>query len=75
MRSDGQVDETDYDDWPYWYDVLPVGAVETNLGADTEATPVLWLPDPEQRHGWREWYCRKPDPERASIGFSYGGAK
>lgn len=32
---------------------------------------VLWVPDPEQRHGWREFYVAKaptPKPGRA-VGF------
>jgi len=24
---------------------------------------VLWVPDPEQRHGWREYYVKKAMPK------------
>ena len=28
----------------------------------SEFAAVVWAPDPEQRHGWREHYIRRPDP-------------
>jgi hypothetical protein len=35
------------------------GSIE-DVGTEPErAVAVLWLPDPEQRHGWREYYVKK----------------
>lgn len=35
----------------------------------------LLVPDPEARHGWREWYVRAPAPEPRPIGFRGPGAR
>lgn len=37
---------------------------------------VLWVPDPEQRHWWREYYIQKPNgqPER-QVGFRKPGER
>ena len=44
--------------------VSPLG-----VGSTEEESAVLWVPDPEQRHGWREQYVY-PDPEAPRlIGF------
>ena len=62
----------DEDDWDEWIEPLAVGAVEVAGSIDESASPpVLWVPDPEQYHGWREFYCHEDEPERASIGFAY----
>jgi len=36
-----------------------------------EFAAVLWVPDPEQRHWWREYYIRRSDakPNARPIGF------
>jgi len=55
---------------------VQVGKVELvePSGMDQYAA-VLWVPDPEQRHGWREYYVRqrfesKPgERERERMGF------
>lgn len=41
----------------------------------TGVTAVLWLPDPEQRRGWREFYVRKPGEEKPgrTVGFRKPG--
>jgi hypothetical protein len=34
---------------------------------------VLWVPDPEQRHGWREYYVRhgpQPKPKPGDVPWS-----
>jgi hypothetical protein len=57
-----------------WF--LGTGAASTMSGPDDEneggyPAAVLWLPDPEQRHGWREryvWRDRQPVDRRA-LGF------
>ncbi len=37
---------------------------------------VLWVPDPEQRHGWREVYVDKPnDKPSRSVGFGKPGSR
>ena len=53
--------------------VRPVGSassVETVEGRD-EPLATLWIPDPEQRRGWRERYVYpvKPKPNGKQIGF------
>jgi hypothetical protein len=30
---------------------------------------VLWIPDPEQRRGWREYYVYRDEPARRPMGF------
>jgi hypothetical protein len=40
--------------------------------ATWDAIAVLWIPDPEQRHGWREFYVRSPP---AKPGGKYGFPK
>ena len=41
--------------------------------SDTPSRPatVLWVPDPESRRGWREWYVQKEPrkPNGRPIGF------
>jgi hypothetical protein len=40
--------------------------------ADEQPSPiaVLWIPDPEQRRGWREKYLyAEKAPERRAVGF------
>lgn len=32
---------------------------------------ILWLPDPETRHGWREYYIKRPKPGAASRGMGF----
>ncbi len=42
-----------------------------------EMAAVLWVPDPEQRHGWREFYVTKPGAPSAALrpfGFRKPGA-
>lgn len=32
---------------------------------------VLWIPDPEQRHGWREYYVKKSAPKPSGKPMGY----
>jgi hypothetical protein len=56
---------------------LTLGTGDPAQGNDSEAPiAVLWVPDPEQRHRWREYYVRKPDKkEDRPFGFRKPGAK
>lgn len=55
--------------------LLGVGAAHAVAGpVDEPPKPqgVIWVPDPEQRRGWRERYVypdAKPDAERRPFGF------
>ena len=55
--------------------LLGVGSAHAVHGPEVEApTPLgcLWVPDPEQRRGWRERYIYpepKPGAERRRLGF------
>ena len=50
-----------------------------HLGTEDQAHPlaVLWIPDCEQRSGWREFYIRPVAPVRPkrSMGFRKPGGK
>lgn len=41
----------------------------------TCAVAVLWVPDPEQRHGWREFYIRRERKPGQKRPMGYRGAK
>jgi hypothetical protein len=53
--------------------VRPVGSVSPAGPEDESSEPLatLWIPDPEQRHGWRERYVYpvKAKPNGKVIGF------
>jgi hypothetical protein len=55
--------------------LIGVGAVFGLTGPDDDKPDVagkLYVPDPEQRHGWREFYIHKAVSEKPgarSIGF------
>lgn len=51
-----------------------VGSAEVGPPEVTVHDPVLWVPDPEQRHFWREHYVRLPKPGRP-IGFRKPGER
>lgn len=61
----------------YWADppIATVGVAQGASGPDDDTANLvgpLWVPDPEQRHGWREYYVRaspKPGSERRPMGF------
>lgn len=50
--------------------VITVGSAEAGHVDSDHAAAVLWVPDPEQRRGWREVYVSKPGakPDRP-FGF------
>jgi hypothetical protein len=66
------------DDWDdYWWPVsLGLGTVH-DLADSSDEEPqkpqqVLWIPDPEARHSWREWYVSPEKPNskpKGRIGF------
>lgn len=65
-----------WEDEPPWY--LGVGTTGGGMDPERDATVgTLWVPDPEQRHGWREFYVARPDPKPGAnpIGFRKPGAK
>lgn len=47
------------------------GHAEADTPSDhADVAAVLWVPDPEQRHGWREVYVRRTAPQsRHRMGF------
>lgn len=48
---------------------VTVGHAEGGKDDDHPAA-VLWLPDPEQRYGWREFYVKRPEkPNGKAVGF------
>ena len=60
----------------YWSPViLGIGTAHAVSGPDEDPARdvgTIWVPDPEQRHSWRERYVRdepKPGAERRSLGF------
>lgn len=66
------------DDWDdYWWPAnLGLGTVHdlADSSDDEPSKPaqILWVPDPEQRHGWREWYVSPDKPNgkpKGRIGF------
>lgn len=55
-------------------DSLPTGRLDLREDAPSSwegIRAVLWLPDPEQRHFWREHYVRERPPAKpgGKIGF------
>ena len=55
---------------------LPTGTAtsatgeQPRSGAFDDVAAVLWLPDPEQRRGFREYYVYRPKPGKpGSLGF------
>lgn len=65
----------DYD--PYLYPYHGLGSAYGVSQGEYDARPpkaVLWVPDPEQRHGWREVYvkpkARQPKPRAAGFAAS-----
>lgn len=63
------------DDDVYSVGLIGIGTAHAVFGPDEEtpkAAGVLWVPDPEQRRGWRERYVyaeTKPGAERRPMGF------
>lgn len=45
--------------------------VEPEPSEFSDVRAVLWLIDPESRHGWREFYVRAPKPPKpgGKVGF------
>lgn len=70
-RAEYEWSEVPYPDTvPGHAEMLPGG------GPGDKPAGVLWVPDPEQRHGWREFYVDKPgsSPERG-MGFRKPGSR
>jgi len=53
------------------------GSAELASGSVENDHPVavLWIPDPEQRHGWREFYVKRATPKPGSKPMGYRKAK
>jgi hypothetical protein len=52
---------------------LAYGSGDSDMTPDAPERPagVLWLPDPEQRHGWREHYVWRPAPPIPTRPFGF----
>lgn len=49
---------------------VTIGHAEVGREDDDRPAAVLWIPDPEQRYGWREFYVRRPVTQRRRrVGF------
>lgn len=67
MRKPGSRPRNDYEDG--WY-MSGMGAASTLPVGGSHPKAVLWVPDPEQRHGWREFYVEpEAPPGRPAPGF------
>lgn len=64
--------EIDWNDLPPMQSVGSISDFTTDDSSETKyPSAVLWIPDPEQRHGWRE-FCVYPSPpkqERKPLGW------
>ena len=47
---------------------LPQAVEPSGLG---EFAAVLWVPDPEKRYGWREYYVRRPDGAKPGVRLGF----
>lgn len=47
------------------------GRAECAATDEERPVAVLWVPDPEQRHGWREYYVKRqpPKPNGKRMGY------
>jgi hypothetical protein len=64
------------DEWVEWAPTMTTGAAsvsgnEPEPSDVTDFAAVLWIPDIEQRHGWRELYVKRPQPKPGTrpVGF------
>lgn len=47
-----------------------VGSASGASGENTDhPAAVLWIPDIDGRHKWREYRVEKPEPDRRRLGF------
>lgn len=62
---------------PEWipYDPVTIGHAEGGHGESAAPVAVLWVPDPEQRHGWREAYIYPVEKPRPPVGFRKPGER
>lgn len=57
-------------------DPMTVGSAEAGPTGTSRSAGVLWVPDPEQRRGWREVYVDKPGGNAGRVvGFRKPGAR
>lgn len=74
MRRSGRQQRNYWDEDQYWHGPGE-GSGSVHDLSDSEESPgtacVLWVPDPEQRHGWREYYVpnEKPQAKPSTMGF------
>jgi hypothetical protein len=60
------------DEWDEVVERPVVGSAAPSASGDEDRPlATLWIPDPEQRRGWREFYVRKDDKPngKRDIGF------
>lgn len=63
----------------YYIEYVALGMGSVHDLADSSASPptaaILWLPDPEQRRGYREYYVQadKPNERPEPMGFKPNG--
>lgn len=50
---------------------IEVGTVEQVTEETDRPVCVLWVPDIEQRHGWREYYVKKAAPKPGARKMGY----
>jgi hypothetical protein len=59
---------------PWWQD-LQQGHASSTVGAEDapqKVAAVLWVPDIEQTHGWREYYVYRDEPKPGARPFGFG---
>lgn len=66
--------EVDWAETPYPVTVMGQADTSSRSGSDHPAA-VLWVPDPEQRRGWRELYVDKPGAPLRGVGFRKPGER
>lgn len=62
---------------PVWAEENPIqpapGFAEGTAAQDDHPAAVLWIPDIDARHGWREYYVRRTaKPGARAMGFQRG---
>lgn len=67
MKPGSRRAETDWAETPYPETIL--GSAATSAPKTQDPVAVLWIPDPEQRHWFREFYVYPPDKPARSVGF------
>jgi hypothetical protein len=71
LGDDPEPDDEPQSDSPSSDSVGHGEVTEAGSGSTSTSRPaaVLWIPDPEQRRGWREYYVYRDEPARRPMGF------